>query len=62
MDCAQAIITLFLLAPCESGGGDSLDLAIAESLASPDRIELDRKSDPAITPKSSLASLANRAM
>jgi predicted methyltransferase len=46
MDCAQAIITLFLLAPCESGGGDSLDLAIAESLASPDRIELDRKSDP----------------
>ena len=46
MDFAHAIITLFLLAPCESGGGDSLDLAIAESLASPDRIELDRKSDP----------------
>ena len=46
MDCAPAILTLFLLAPCESSGGDSMDMAIAESLASPERIELDRKSDP----------------
>lgn len=46
MDCAQAVISLFLLAPCETGGGGSLDLAIAESLASPDRIETDRTSDP----------------
>ena len=46
MDCAQAALTLFLLAPCGDGGGESIDLAIAESLASPDRIEQDRPSDP----------------
>ena len=46
MNRAQAILILFLLAPCENSGGDSIDMAIAESLASPERIELDRKSDP----------------
>ena len=46
MDCAQALLVVFLLAPCESGGADAIDMAIAESLASPDRIEQDRKSDP----------------
>ena len=46
MDCTHALLTLFLLTPCESSGGDSIDMAIAESLASPQRIEPDRKSDP----------------
>lgn len=46
MDCTQAALTLFLLAPCGEAGGNSLDLAIAESLASPDRIAEDRNSDP----------------
>jgi predicted methyltransferase len=46
MDCAHALLTLFLLTPCESSGGNSIDIAIAESLASPQRIELDRTSDP----------------
>lgn len=45
MGCAQAILTLFLLTPCEGGGG-ALDMAIAESLASKDRIEADRSRDP----------------
>ena len=45
MDCAQAIAALFLLVPCEEGGA-SMDLAIAEALASPDRIEPDRRNDP----------------
>jgi predicted methyltransferase len=46
MDCAQAILTLFLLAPCEAESGSTLDIAIAESLASPERVEADRLSDP----------------
>jgi predicted methyltransferase len=46
MDCKQAVLTLFLLAPCGGAGGDSMNLAIAESLASPERIEKDLKSDP----------------
>jgi predicted methyltransferase len=46
MDCASAVLTLMLLAPCGDAGGGSIDMAIAESLASPDRIEGDRKSDP----------------
>lgn len=46
MDCAHAVLALFLLAPCEQGGGGSLDLAIAESLASPERTEQDRQADP----------------
>jgi len=39
-------MALFLLAPCAEAGGESIDLAIAESLASGDRIEEDRKNDP----------------
>jgi len=46
MDCAQAIFTLFLLAPCDDAGGNSLNVAVAEALASPDRLEKDRQSDP----------------
>lgn len=46
MDCAQALAIILLVAPCEEGGAASIDLAIAESLAAPDRIEQDRKSDP----------------
>jgi predicted methyltransferase len=46
MDYAHATVTLFLLAACGNSVGNSIDMAIAESLASPDRIELDRKSDP----------------
>ena len=46
MDCTQIIMSLFLLAPCGDGGGTSMDLVIAESLASPDRLEQDRARDP----------------
>lgn len=46
MDCAQALTIILLVAPCEEGGAASIDLAIAESLAAPERIEQDRKSDP----------------
>jgi predicted methyltransferase len=46
MDCSQAVLTLFLLVPCDQSGGDSLDLAIAEALAAPERTATDRPSDP----------------
>lgn len=46
MDCSHAVLTFMLLVPCDGGGGDALNVAIAESLASADRIEADRKSDP----------------
>ena len=46
MKCTLAAMSLFLLAPCENGGGESLNLAIAESLAAADRLEQDSKSDP----------------
>jgi predicted methyltransferase len=46
MECAHAILTLFLLTPCESESGASLDIAIAESLANPARTESDRLVDP----------------
>ena len=46
MDCAQAVFILFMLTPCENGGADSINLAVAEALASPDRIEKYRQSDP----------------
>jgi len=45
MDCAHAVLTLFLLAPCGDGSGTSLDIAIAESLAHPERLESDRPRD-----------------
>ena len=46
MDCTQAAMTLFLLAPCDSGGSEMLNTDIAAALASPERIESDRHSDP----------------
>lgn len=46
MDCTQAAMTLFLLAPCDSGGSEMLNTDIAAALASPERIESDRPSDP----------------
>jgi predicted methyltransferase len=50
MDCSQAVLTLFLLVPCDQGGGHSddagMNLAIAEALASPARTEADRLQDP----------------
>jgi predicted methyltransferase len=55
MDCAQAILTLFLLTPCESNSGGTLDIAIAESLASPERLETDRLIDPLRRPDQVLA-------
>ena len=54
MGCAQAVLALFLLTPCEEGGG-TLDLAIAESLAAPERIEADRQRDPLRRPDEVLA-------
>jgi len=36
---------MLLLVPCENDGGEALNIAIAESLASSDRIEADRKND-----------------
>lgn len=46
MNCASAVMTLLLLAPCDPPGGDTINLAIAEALASPDRFAADRESDP----------------
>ena len=46
MNCALAVTTLFLLAPCSDGGGKSMNLEIAESLASPERLEQDLSRDP----------------
>jgi hypothetical protein len=53
MDCSQAVLTLFLLVPCDPGGGHSGDAAthpskdpaVAEALASPERIERDLVGD-----------------
>ena len=46
MYCANAVITLLLLAPCDPSGGDAMNMALAESLASPARMEADRQRDP----------------
>lgn len=53
MDCAHAALSLLLLVPCEDGSGTDMNLAVAEALASPDRIEDDRRNDPlkATTPR-----------
>jgi len=55
MDCVQAAAALLLLAPCDDSGGASIDMAIAESLASPERIEQDRQNDPLRRPDLVLA-------
>jgi predicted methyltransferase len=46
MDCAQVIFTLLLLVPCDNVGGASINVEVAEALASPGRMEKDRQSDP----------------
>jgi predicted methyltransferase len=46
MTCTEAILSLLLFTPCDGSGGPSMDLAIAEALASPDRLEGDRLKDP----------------
>ncbi len=46
MKYAQIVMILMLLLPCEYSNGGSMDMAIAESLAAPDRIKRDRESDP----------------
>jgi predicted methyltransferase len=45
MTCTQAVLSLLLLTPCGDGGGNSMDLVIAEALASPARPESDRLRD-----------------
>jgi predicted methyltransferase len=55
MTCTQALLTLFLFSPCNDGGGPSLDLAIAEALASPDRLASDRARDALRRPDQVLA-------
>ena len=46
MDCTHALLTLFLLAPCGEQSGESIDLAIADSLAEAERTQSDLKHDP----------------
>ena len=46
MTCTEAILSLLLFTPCGAGGGPSMDLVLAEALASPDRLEKDRLRDP----------------
>jgi predicted methyltransferase len=45
MTCTQAILSLLLISPCSDEGGPSMDLAIAEAVASPARLESDRTKD-----------------
>lgn len=64
MDCSQAVLTLFLLVPCDQGGGHSgdpaMDLAITEALASPERSTADRLLDPLRRPDQVLQFFAIR--
>jgi predicted methyltransferase len=46
MICSPALMIVFLSSPCEDVGGLDMDLAVAESLASPGRLEQDRPRDP----------------
>lgn len=55
MTCTQALLSLLLVAPCSDGGGQSMDVAIAEALANPDRLESDRARDPLRKPDQVLA-------
>jgi predicted methyltransferase len=55
MTCTQALLSLFLFSPCNDGGGPSIDLAIAEALASPARLESDRARDALRRPDQVLA-------
>jgi predicted methyltransferase len=55
MTCTQAVLSLMLISPCSDGGGPNIDLAIAESLANPARLETDRLRDPLSRPDLVLA-------
>jgi predicted methyltransferase len=46
MRWTNAVMTLLLIALCQDGSSNSINLAIAESLASPERIEEDHTNDP----------------
>jgi predicted methyltransferase len=55
MTCTQAILSLFLLSPCESGGGD-LEV-IKAAVANPQRADADVLRDPARKPTEVLSFL-----
>lgn len=55
MTCTQAILSLLLISPCSDEGGPSMDIAIAEALASPARPESDRAKDALRRPDQVLA-------
>jgi predicted methyltransferase len=55
MTCIQALLSLLLISPCTDGGGGSLDVVIAEALASPERLAEDRSRDPLRKPDQVLA-------
>jgi len=55
MTCTQAVLSLLLFTPCSDGGGPSMDLVIAEALASPVRLESDRARDALRRPDQVLA-------
>ena len=50
MNCALSVMSLFLLAPCDDGGGSSMEPAITASLTSPERLEQDIARDPSRRP------------
>ena len=55
MTCTQAVLSLLLFTPCNDGGGPSMDIAIAEALANPSRLESDRLKDALRRPDQILA-------
>lgn len=55
MTCIQALLSLLLVAPCTAQGGASLDTAIAEALANPQRPADDRSRDALRKPDQVLA-------
>ncbi len=55
MTCTQALLSLLLISPCTDSGSPSIDLDIAEALASPLRTEADRVRDPMRKPDQVLA-------
>ena len=59
MNCAQALLSLFLLSPCGEGGGDIPEY-IADALESPNRLAADRDKDTGRRPADVLAFLELR--
>jgi predicted methyltransferase len=55
MTCTQALLSLLLIAPCNDSGSPSMNIAIAEALANPQRMEADRARDPLRKPDQVLA-------